>query len=156
MVYQEDTLAEDLTAAATLDGTEKVLMTQSDLLVDASIATIWAYLKSLGQIPKRVATTATGAAHAPNVSTTDIYKILNLNVNASIDPPTGSPSDGQILEFIITGDPTPRNLTFNAIYRFSTSLAAPATTTASKTMYLKFQYNLVATKYDCILKIDNY
>lgn len=153
--YQQDTLAQDLNAAGALDGTENALIVQNEELVAVGLPSIKTYFDTLGY-PYRVATIATGANHAPNASTTDIYKITFLDVNTSIDPPSGTPADGQRLRFIITSDPGVRTFTFNAIYRFSTSLAAPASTTASKTIYLDFVYNLVVNKWDCVLKLDNF
>lgn len=56
----------------------------------------------------------------------------------------------------ITSDSTARALTWDAIYRASPDLSLPSTTVANKTMYLKFMYNAVASKWDLLAKLDNF
>lgn len=89
-----------------------------------------------------------GATITPNSDTTDQASVT-LAGNRTMAAPTGSPVDGQVLQFRIKQDATgSRTLTWNAIYRFSAGTAPTLTTTAAKTDYIKFTYNLAAVKWD--------
>jgi hypothetical protein len=63
--------------------------------------------------------------------------------------PTGTPVHGQKLRITILSDGSARALSWNAAYRFG-DVAAPTTTVLSKTQYIGFIYNGVATKWDCV------
>lgn len=72
----------------------------------------------------------------------------------TIGIPSGTLQDGDnlVMRFFGAGSQT---LTFNAMYNFSTDLAAPAATTAGKTLYLGFRFNAFTNKLDCLAKLDN-
>lgn len=107
-------------------------------------------------IKKRVQSTASTASLTPLGATADLVAVTALATNITINNPTGIPQNGQELVIRITSDATPRTIAFGADYRFSTSLAAPTTTVASRTMYMTFMYNSTATKWDMINYLDNF
>lgn len=78
------------------------------------------------------------------------YDLTNLAEAATFAAPSGTPVNHNSLLIRITGDATPRALTWNAIYRASSAFALPTTTVASKTMYIQFVYNSLATKWDAL------
>lgn len=107
------------------------------------------------RVTPRVVSTATAAAPTPNADTTDLFILTALAEDPTFGAPTGTPTDGQILRMRIKDNSTVRTLTFNAIYRASSDLALPATTTDDKTLYLEFVFNAADTKWDLIRKLDN-
>ncbi len=108
------------------------------------------------RIDKRKTTITSSGTPTPDMDITDIYIISALATPATFGAPTGTPVDGQSLIIRIKDDGTARALTFNSIYRASSDLSLPSTTTVSKTMYLGFIYNGTDNKYDLLAKIDNF
>jgi hypothetical protein len=111
------------------------------------------------RITQRVVAQASGATWSPNGDTTDIFTITTAQATnvTTISAPTGTPNDGQGLIFRIKCDATPRTLAgWDAIYRFSTNMAAPTTLTASKTFYMGFRYNSTDLKWDNVAQMDGY
>lgn len=108
------------------------------------------------RITKRVGSTASSATPTPDADSQDVYVLTALATAPTFGAPTGTPTNGQPLLIRILDNGTARALLFNAIYRFSTDIPAPTTTTLSKTMYLGFIYNSAATKWDCIALIDGF
>lgn len=104
---------------------------------------------------KRVTAAASAATHTPNVDTTDIYTTTLTSAATTIANPTGTPGDGQQLQYRFkqdaTGNRTIAPSGWGTAYRFSTDVPAPTlTTTAGKTDYVGFQYNSTDAKYDCL------
>lgn len=108
------------------------------------------------RITKRVNSVTSSATPTPNADTDDVYLLLALAEAATFGAPTGTPTHGQPLIIRIKDNGTARTLAFNAVYRFSSDLAAPTTTIINKTMYLGFIYNFTDTKWDCVAKLDNF
>jgi hypothetical protein len=108
------------------------------------------------RITSRIGTTASSATPTPNADTDDQYNVTALATNATFGVPSGTPTDGQNLVIRVKDNGTARTLAFNAIYRFSTDLAAPTTTILSKTIYLGFKYNGADTKWDCLAILNNF
>lgn len=165
----------DLTASGALNGTDifetvsggsnyKATVTQMQTAVltgyvgDTTITTTGTVIAGTWNsiIKKRVQTVVSTASLTPLGATTDLVTVTLLATNITINNPTGVPQNGQELTIRITPDATPRTIAFGADYRFSTSLAAPTTTVASRTMYMKFMYNSTATKWDMIDFLDNF
>lgn len=68
----------------------------------------------------------------------------------TVSPPSGTPTNGNLLLMRIKDDGTARGITgWDAIYR-AIARALPTTTTISKTMYLGFKYNSADSKWDLI------
>lgn len=89
----------------------------------------------------RVGSTASSATPTINTDVTDVYKITALaaNITSFTTNLTGAPNDGDILEIQITDNDTPRTLAFGASF-VSSSVTIPATTVASTTLTIVFQY----------------
>jgi len=82
-----------------------------------------------------------------------VHIITALGAAAQLQAPTGTPRDGDALIFRILDNSTGRALTYNAIYRGIVD-ALPNTTTADKTLYMGFLYNLADTKWDLLAIAD--
>lgn len=73
----------------------------------------------------------------------------------TVNAPSGTPANHNTLLIRVTSDASNRAISgWNAIYRVGTNLILPTTTTASKTMYIKFIYNSTASKWDLISVLD--
>lgn len=108
------------------------------------------------RVTQRIVTEASNATPTPNADTTDMHTITAQAAAAAFAVPSGTPTEGQKLIIRIKDNGTARALSFNAIYRFSSDLAAPTTTVISKTMYLGFIYNNTDTKWDNVSQMNNF
>jgi len=106
------------------------------------------------RISQRVGTETNNSVTSINTDLYDMWTITAL-ANADTITATGTPTEGQRLILRIKDNGTARALTFNAIFRFSTDLAAPTTTILSKTLYIGFMYNAIDSKWDCLAQINN-
>jgi len=100
-------------------------------------------------------TTATSDA-TPNPtggSKRNEYYLTALEEAAEFAEPSGTPANGNMLMIRTLDDGTGRALTYNDIYDglYDT---LPATTTASKTLYMLFIYNSEATKWEMVAYIE--
>lgn len=99
----------------------------------------------------KTSSTTSSAAPAPTGDAKEnLYQLTALATAPTFAAPSGTVGDGNTLLIRITSDATPRVLTWNAIYRGGGVIALPSTTTASKTMYVQFIYNSLATKWDLV------
>lgn len=165
----------ELDTAGTIDGTELLLLVQDSLSVKATISALNAYLSSVlvggsniietgtvtsgtwnSRIQKRVVDVPSSANIAVDSDVSDMITVVNLATNTNINNPTGTPYDGQELEYWIKDDSTPRNLTFDTDFKFSSSLAAPSSTSLSRRLYLKFIWVELELKWLCTNKLDNF
>lgn len=107
-------------------------------------------------ITPRVGTTTSSSTPTPNCDIQDIYTITALAAGATMAAPTGTPLNGQRLLLRIKDNGSAQTLAWNAIYRFSSDLAAPTTTVISKTFYIAFMYNSTDSKWDCLASLNNF
>jgi hypothetical protein len=130
--------------------------TSASLTPVAPLATAYGGTGSTtGLLPPRVTSVASGGTITPNADTSDMVTQANTASagTLTIAAPTGSPANGQKLIIRITCT-NAQTLSFNAIYRSSTDLGFPASTTgSSRTDYLGFIYNSSATKWDMLAKV---
>lgn len=91
----------------------------------------------------------------PNAETMDCILVTSQAAALTIGQPIGTATNGQTLVIRIKDNGTARALTWNSIYRASTSPTLPTTTTISKTLYVGFMYNEEAVKWDLLAYIDN-
>lgn len=113
-------------------------------------------LIAISNVVEEITTTASSSTPTPTGgSLRNYFTVTALAANATIGAPTGSPVDGNKLFIRIKDNATPRTLAFNAIYRFSSDLAAPSTTVTSKTLYMGFIYNGVDSKWDMLALLNN-
>jgi len=75
----------------------------------------------------------------------------------TINNPSGTASNHNTLLIRVKDNGTSRALTWNGSqWRAGTNLALPSTTTAGKTMYIKFIYNSADTKWDLVSVLDGF
>lgn len=101
------------------------------------------------RITARVGTTASSATPTPVGDSNDLYTITALAAAAELQPPSGTPTEGQAIMVRIKDDGTPRALTYDAIYR-EIGVTLPTTTAAGKTIYLGCIYNSVGPFWDVL------
>ena len=113
------------------------------------------YVDDIAIAGGRVYSEASNATPTPNIDSYDMYELTALAVSATFSAPTGTPTDGQSLIIRIKDNNNAQSLSWNAIYRVSTDLALPTTTSANKTMYLGFKYNSADSKWDLLAYLNN-
>lgn len=108
-----------------------------------------------GLLVPRVTAVSSAISITPNIDTSDITTQINTQAagTLTINAPTGTPVNGQKL--IVRVECTNAQvLSFNAIYRSSTDLGFPASTSgSSKTDYLGFIYNSTSVRWDMVSKM---
>jgi hypothetical protein len=99
----------------------------------------------------RVDSQATTDTITPEISTYDVF-IRTAQAHALVinNHSTSTPNDADMMEFIITGDATPRAITYGDKYGAYSGTALPSTTVASKTTKLLFQWRAAITKWDLL------
>lgn len=109
------------------------------------------------RIKPRVVTAADATSITPTSDTADITIQTNTQIagTLTINAPTGTPTDGQKLQIRIKTT-NAQTYSFNATYRFSTSVTAPTTLAAGKSDYLGFQWNATDSKWDCLAVSQGY
>jgi hypothetical protein len=85
----------------------------------------------------------------PNADIDDMINITAVAADFTLGNPTGTPTQGQSLFIGILDDGTGRAITFGDKYR-AIGVTLPATTTASKQIYLGCIYNSTADKWDVV------
>lgn len=101
------------------------------------------------RIQPRVSSAASGDI-SPAVSTADIYIRTGLTANATINAPTGTPVQGEKLTFRIKDNGTSRTLTWNAIYKETSTATLPIGTIPGSTYYISAIYNAADTSWDVL------
>ena len=72
-------------------------------------------------VKKRIQSVASNASITPLAATIDMVRVTALAINTTINNPTGTPNEGQILEIRIRDNGTARTVGFGANFRFSSS-----------------------------------
>jgi len=91
-------------------------------------------------------TITSGATITPIIGN---YIVTALAANATINPPSGTPTQGQLMVLRIKDDGTARTLTWDAAYRpVATELLT--STVAGKVMYVGGKYNVEDAKWDIL------
>jgi hypothetical protein len=81
-------------------------------------------------------TIAYAASITPNADTTTIANVGTLTGNITINAPTGTPSDGQVLRFRFAQDATgSRTVTWNAAFAFGTDVTAAMEPSAASSVW---------------------
>lgn len=108
-----------------------------------------------GLLNPRVTAVTSATSITPNADTTDMVTQANTQAagTLTINAPTGTPVNGQKL-IIRVSCTNAQVLSFNAIYRASTDLGFPASTSgSSRTDYLGFIYNSTSVRWDMVSKM---
>jgi len=104
------------------------------------------------RVNPRIQTVSSAATITPTGDTADEYTVTALATGATIAAPSGSPVDGQKLVLRIKDNGTGRALTWttsSGAYR-AVGVTLPATTTASKVIYIGCIYNSQDTFWDVV------
>jgi hypothetical protein len=101
------------------------------------------------RITPRVGTVVSSTGITPTGDASDIYTVTALAADATINAPSGTPTNGQQLLIRINDNGTGRALLWNAIYR-GIGLTLPSTTTATKVLYLGCVYNTQSSTWDVV------
>jgi hypothetical protein len=108
-------------------------------------------------VVEEMTTTASSATPTPTGgSLRNFFSVTALAAGATFAAPSGTPANNNVLTIRIKDNGGAQTLAFNAIYRASTDLAFPTTTTASKTMYLNFRYNSADSKWDFVAQTNGF
>jgi hypothetical protein len=99
-----------------------------------------------GAITPRVVSQISPLSITPNCDSQDLTKVTALASTLTINAPSGTPQDGQLLKFYIKDNGTTRTLTWNAIYTNS-----PPTATGAKKNILWFQYNTDTSNWEKVV-----
>lgn len=100
-------------------------------------------------IVAKVVSIESSATPTPTANTCSTFCITALAAAAELKTPSGTPVNGQKLIIRIKDNGTPRALTYSAGYR-AIGVTLPATTTASKEIYLGCIYNSASTKWEVV------
>lgn len=98
------------------------------------------------RIQKRVYSTTSTSSITPDISQYDVYQLTALAANLTINNPTGTPVEGEVLAIYIKDDGTSRTLTFGANF-VAFGQALPTATTAGKEMEIICVYNSATGKW---------
>lgn len=94
-----------------------------------------------------VASSAASGTITPDLSAASSFIRTALTAALTINAPTGSAFDGQVIRFRLKDNGTTRTVAWNAIYR-AIGAALPIATTAGKTTYATAIYNAADLKWD--------
>lgn len=100
---------------------------------------------------RRVVATTQAATPAINTDNTDVSSITGLAqaITSFTTSLTGTPVVGDLLEIQITDNGTARAITWGTSFE-ATTVALPTTTVISTMLRVLFEWNTVASKWDCI------
>lgn len=115
-------------------------------------ATIDSDLVVGGKVVPRTQTVTSGTPIIPTGDTADIYTVTALATAATINAPSGTPTNGQKLVIRIKDNGTARALTWtttSGAYR-AVGVTLPTTTVISKVTYVGCIYNSQDTFWDVI------
>lgn len=104
------------------------------------------------RITKRFVSITEVAAPAIDTDNVDIASIVALsqNITSMTTNLTGTPVAGDYLMVQITDDGTPRTIAWGSKFQSTTGAVLPVTTVTSTLLRVGFQWNAVASKWDCI------
>lgn len=102
------------------------------------------------RITARVGSTTSSATPTINTDNVDIYKLTAqaVDISSFTTNLSGTPTDGQILEIIITGTAA-RAITWGTSFASST-ITLPTTTVTTNTLRITLQWDSVVSKWICV------
>lgn len=106
------------------------------------------------RITRRVATTnAPGATPTTNTDNVDVmyFTGLDSSITSMTTNLSGTPADGDLLEFRFLDNGTARAITWGASFA-NTTVTAPTTTVVSTILRAGFEYRSASSKWECIAK----
>ena len=134
------------TGAVEYDGTNLMFTrtgtTRENIVTDVQTQTL-----TNKRITVRNDAQTTSSSYTPNSDNFDIISFSALAANLTINAPSGTPTEGQMLLFRILDNGTGRTLTWNAAFVAGATLPLPSSTTASKYLYIQFMWSGTASKW---------
>lgn len=97
----------------------------------------------------RVVSTTSATSLTPDISAADFYEYTALAAGLTINNPTGTPVNGELLNFRLQDNGTGRALTWGAQFRSMTA-TLPTTTVANKTHRVLCEWNSGDSTWDCL------
>ena len=104
------------------------------------------------RVTRRLTTTnAPGATPTTNTDNVDVMNFTGLNtaITSMTTNLSGTPSDGDLLEFRFLDDGTARAITWGASFA-ATTVALPTTTVISTILRVGFEWRAASSKWECI------
>lgn len=101
------------------------------------------------RLQRRITTTTSASSLTPDISSSDFYEYTALASALAINNPTGTPVNGELLNFRFLDNGVARALTWDTQFR-SMSATLPTTTTANKTHRIVVEWNSNTTTWDCL------
>jgi len=104
------------------------------------------------RITRRLSTTnAPGATPSTNTDNMDIQNLTGLNaaITSMTTNLSGTPNDGDMIEFRFTDDGTGRAITWGTSFE-ATTVALPTTTVASTMLRVLFEWRASGSKWSCV------
>ncbi len=103
------------------------------------------------RITIRASSVASATSITPNSDTSDLVTQVNTGSagTLTLNAPTGTPTEGQKLTIRIKST-NAQTYSFNAAYKFSTTVTAPITLAASKTDYIGCMWNATNSVWDVV------
>jgi hypothetical protein len=109
------------------------------------------------RITARAVAISYAASITPNADTTDVANVGQLTGNITINAPSGTPTDGQLLTFRFIQDGTGRTLTWNSAFAFGTDvLSTDLPTTASAKFEVGCRWNAADSKWRVVALIRGF
>ena len=93
---------------------------------------------------------ASASSITPNIDNVSMSCVTALAATLTINAPTGTPKNGQVLTLRIKDDGTSRTLSWDAVFTGVVVSPLPTATTAGKLMYYLCMYNSTSSKWDVI------
>lgn len=88
----------------------------------------------------------TTSPQTPTADSQDIWAMMAMSINMTINDPSGTPVNGQLLHFRLRDNGTSRTLTWGSIYNGP----MPDRTVAGKLMHLTYRYSTTDVKWNLI------
>lgn len=101
------------------------------------------------RIQVRVSSTTSASSLTPDISSVDFYEYTALAAALTINNPTGTPVNGELLNFRLRDNGTARALTYGNQFRSMTA-TLPTTTVANKTHRILCEWNATTSTWDCL------
>lgn len=101
------------------------------------------------RIQRRIVSTTSATSLTPDISAADFYEFTALAAGLTINNPTGTPVNGELLNFRLQDNGTGRSITWGAQFRSMTA-TLPTTTVANKTHRILCEWNSGDSRWDCL------
>jgi hypothetical protein len=101
------------------------------------------------RLQRRIVSTTSATSLTPDISAADFYEYTALAAGLTINDPSGTPVNGELLNFRLQDNGTGRAITWGAQFRSMTS-TLPTTTVANKTHRILCEWNSGDSTWDCL------